>query len=197
MTHEGENISEATHPVYRWLQSYKDAHGALILEDFIARNLPGSGPAVKCSLNEGLVRPLTDEERAEYYGTGWRDDLLAASRHQALRITIPQRAGIPIAAPDDGPLPPDLFYWRGKRHRLSRRRTWQVLNAIWLGSDREAVREASFGELSRLVWANDHVDGGVIRGHLSKLSKWLMNEQLPLEVSGRRQTARVSIIDRR
>jgi hypothetical protein len=195
MTQDGEKITEAANPEFRWLQSYNHSHGALILRDYVVQNLPGGGLACEHCLKEGLLRPLTDEERGAYYGTGWPAGWHEAAGYQALVITVPQHSGIRIAAPDDGPLPPNLLYWRGCPHRLSRQRTWQVLNAIWISSDDEFVKEASFRQLSRLVWARDDVDDGVIRGHLSKLSKWLMNEQLPLEVSGSRQTARVSIID--
>jgi hypothetical protein len=73
----------------------------------------------------------------------------------------------------DGPMPPNQFWWKGKRHELAIRQ-WQILNRLWPLKASIALQEVIDD-----VWGRSTVAESTVRSALSVLNTRLLKIGVP------------------
>ena len=80
------------------------------------------------------------------------------------------------AAKVDGPQPPNLLVWSGRRHDLPPRQ-WRLLDFMW------EKGEASLDEVEAQVWDSDEIKASTVKATVSKLNNALLTADCPLRLS--------------
>jgi hypothetical protein len=122
-------------------------------------------------LNLGAVPQRSGCLTAES-AAAWRGEVVYWHAFAAKCLAAIRREA--LAPPDEGVVPPDLFYWKSESHKLSPQ-LWNLLSCLW---GRDSVPLA---EVETCVWGQAQEQDTNIRTALSRLNAKLLSIGAPWE----------------